>query len=89
MPSNSCDQYVCHDTLEARNYATQDDLHQFTVQIADLNTQNEAQQNQLHELRAENENNKHKISEQEADMAGLKQRLQRLEEELFRHGKGA
>jgi YD repeat-containing protein len=85
MPSNSCDQYVCEDALEARNYVTKDEIYPLTLQFADLLSEDLAQQQQLHELRLENENNKYRISELEADMAHLKQRLQRLEEELFRH----
>merc|ERR1739838_1215717 len=85
MPSNSCDQYVCEDALEARNYVSKDEIYPLTIQFADLLSEDLAQQQQLHELRLENENNKYRISELEADMAHLKQRLQRLEEELFRH----
>jgi len=85
MPSNSCDQYVCEDALEARNYCTKDEIYPLTLQFADLLSENHAQQQQLHELREENENNKYRVSELEADMASLQQRLQRLEEELFRH----
>jgi len=83
MPSNSCDQYVCEDALEARHYCTQEEIAPLFVQIADAAAQNEAQQHQLHELRVENENNKVRVSELEADMADLKQRLGRVEEELF------
>merc|ERR1719378_793457 len=85
MPSNSCAQYVCEDALEARNYVTKDEIYPLTLQFADLLSEDHAQQQQLHELRLENENNKYRISELEANMAHLQQRLQRLEEELFRH----